>query len=206
MRVLHVIDDARPIGGAQTYLRLIARGIADRGGSNVVLAGRAPDDDVAGVDELRSLDGDASTDARTAGGTRPDAILVHTVDSAQLAVRLTEIASTFVYEHDYRHISPGNLRFYVTSERFCERGFGLQCVVKPYSERCNNRRPDRVARSIGRVLAWRRVWPRLSGVLCASSFVAELLVRAGIARAAVSVVGYPVAAPSTVLPPAAERP
>ena len=205
MRLLHVIDDARPVGGAQTYLRRLAAATAERGGSNDVLAGTPPADDIAGVDRVELLRGDAAAAAAAAASLRPDAILVHTVDSAALALRLAATAPTFVYEHDYRHISPGNLRFFARSEQFCAGGFGLRCLVKPYTERCNNRRPDRVAGSIGRVLAWRRVWPRLAGVLCASPFVERLLVGFGVDSAVISVVGYPVEVPEAPVPPASKR-
>lgn len=205
MRLLHVIDDARAVGGVQTYLRRLVAATTARGWANAILASEFPSEPPVGCEGLEAATGDTATDAAAGLAFRPDAVLLHTVDSAALAARLAAAAPTFLYEHDYRHLSPGNLRFYQRSERFCAEGFGLRCLVKPYSERCNSRRPDRVARSIGRVLAWQRIWPRLAGVLCASDFVSRLLVDFGVPAAAVSVVGYPVEIPAEPAPSAAAR-
>ena len=59
--------------------------------------------------------------------------------------------------------------------------------------------------SVARVLAWRGVWPRLAGVLCASAFVGRLLVDFGVDSRLVSVVGYPVDVAVEPAPPARER-
>jgi glycosyltransferase involved in cell wall biosynthesis len=194
MRLLHVIDDAVAGGGTRTYVLGLARILREKGWTNGLLATRLPDE-TSQFDWKRTRGGTPDKDAALAWQFKPDAALLHTVDSARFATRLANGIPTYSYEHDYRHISPGNSRFFQRSETFCENGFGLQCMVKPYTERCNNRRPDRVARSIGRVRAWRHVWPRLSGVLCASQFVADLFERDGVPRMSIHVVGYFAEAP-----------
>jgi glycosyltransferase involved in cell wall biosynthesis len=201
MRIVHIIDDARPVGGAQTYLARICAGTSAYGWEHVVLAHAVPERPLAGVE----------TTARwTRGGPksvlayRPDVVLLHTVDAAVLAKSLARRVRTVVYEHDYRHISPGNLRFFQRSERFCEHGFGARCLLKPYTERCNNRRPDRVLNSVRQVNQWRSVLGSLDAVLCASDFVAGL-VRTFAPSARVSVVGYPIDVPDVPAPPATGR-
>ncbi len=204
MRIVHVIDDARPVGGAQTYLARLCAGTVNRGWSHRVVAGTVPELTPLGVEQLLRWSGDALADARLVLELEPDLVLLHNVDSAALAVMVAKDVRTVVYEHDYRHISPGNLRFFQRSETFCERGFGAQCLLKPYSERCNNRRPDRVLRSIRRVQRWRSVLDSLDGVLCASKFVAKLVTDFA-PGAQVTVVGYPIDVPDAPVQTAATR-
>jgi glycosyltransferase involved in cell wall biosynthesis len=205
LRIVHVIDDARPVGGAQSYLARLCAGTVGRGWRHHVVADTLPELPPAGVEELRRSSGDADDDARLVLELEPDLVLLHTVDSAELAVTVAKDVRTVVYEHDYRHLSPGNLRFFQRSETFCEHGFGARCLLKPYTERCNNRRPDRVLRSIRRVQRWRSVLGSLDGVLCASDFVARVV--ADFAPAArISVVGYPIDVPAAPVQPAADRP
>jgi glycosyltransferase involved in cell wall biosynthesis len=202
-RILHVIDDARLLGGAQTYLHGLAAALTERGWANGLLARQGEE---SGTFEWRaSLAQSSRAAVASARSFEPNVILLHTLDTAGVARALASTAPTFLYEHDYRHISPGNLRFFQRSESFCDRGFGLRCLVKPYTERCNNRRPDRVARSIARVLAWRAVWPQLAGVLCATQFVERLLVDEGVPPNSISVVGYFGDPPAAMFPSAHPR-
>jgi glycosyltransferase involved in cell wall biosynthesis len=206
MRIVHFIDDAHPVGGAQTYLERFCAGTAVmEGWEHVVLADRAPDKGLLGVRELVLASGNPSQDAAAALAFAPDVALLHTVDSADLAEILARRVHTLAYAHDYRHISPGNLRFFQRTETFCDQGFGARCFVKPYTESCNSRRPDRVLASVRRVWRWRETLTRIAGVLCASQFVASLVSEfAPCARA--SVVGYPIGIPDVAVGPASERP
>ena len=199
-----MIDDARPVGGAQTYLTRLCAGTSAKGWWNGVVADELPAEQLPGVEQLRTSAPTRLATARLVLELEPDVVLLHTVDSPELARMLTKQVRTLVFAHDYRNISPGNLRFFQRSERFCERGFGLRCLVKPYTERCNNRRPDRVLESIARVRGWRSVLGEVDGVLCASERVAQL-VRAFATEAAVSVVGYPIDVPDVPSPPASSR-
>ena len=201
MRILHLIDDARPIGGAQSYLRRLIAGTAERGIESTVIAGRIGPEAFGDTEVIAS----GAADLRLVAERQPDVVLLHNVDSPRLATGLRDIAPTFLYEHDYRHISPGNLRFFQRSETFCEHGFGARCLLKPYTERCNNRRPDSVLRSIRRVQQWRSVLASLDGVLCASDFVARLVADFA-PEARVSVVGYPIEVPESPVQPSAMRP
>lgn len=204
VKVVHVIDDARPVGGAQTYLRRLCSGTVVRGWEHAVVAETLPGAPLQGVSDVRSATGDASADTRLVLDLAPDVVFLHTVNSAELARALGTRVRTVVYEHDYRHISPGNLRFFQRSETFCEHGFGARCLLKPYTERCNNRRPDRVLGPIRRVRQWRSVLGSLDAVLCASEFVAGLV--QGFAPAAnATVVGYPIDVPVAPVPPASAR-
>jgi glycosyltransferase involved in cell wall biosynthesis len=195
-----VIDDARPVGGAQTYLARLCAGTASRGWENVVVADALPVRELAGVVEVLR----GTSDAAVVLGADPDVVFLHTVDSAGLAVDLVPRVRTVVYEHDYRHISPGNLRFFQRSEQFCEHGFGARCLLRPYTQRCNSRRPDRVLSTVRRVQRWRGTLEQVAEVLCASEFVSGL-VREFAPRARLSVVGYPVDVPAEPLPAAPER-
>jgi glycosyltransferase involved in cell wall biosynthesis len=204
VKVVHVIDDARPVGGAQTYVRRFCAGTIARDWEHAVVADTLPGTPIRGVSDIRAASGDPKADTRLVLDLAPDVVFLHTVNSAELAQALGERVRTVVYEHDYRHISPGNLRFFLRSESFCERGFGAHCLLKPYTERCNNRRPDRVLGSIRRVRQWRPVLGSLDAVLCASEFVAGLV--EGFAPAAkATVVGYPIDVPAAPVPPASSR-
>lgn len=186
-RLLHVIDDARPIGGAQTYLHGLSAGLLAEGWECGLLAGTLADGPFV---HAAALTGDAATDAAAVEAFDPDVVLVHTLDDAALVARVARRRQTLLYVHDYRQIAPGNLRFLQRSETFCSEGFGLRCLLRPYTERCNNRRPDRIASSVRRVLAWRKVWPELAGVLCATEFVARLHREHGVPPDLIRVVGY----------------
>ena len=205
MRIVHVIDDARPVGGAQTYIRRLCAGTSELGWRHSLVTDIPPPAPLPGVDAIRRSTGSIDGDAQVVADLRPDAVLLHTVDSAEFATLLAGRVPTFVYEHDYRHISPGNLRFFQNSEQFCEKGFGARCFLKPYTERCNNRRPDRVFESFRRVQRWRSVFPMLAGVFCASDFVAGLVGDFAPAGTRVSVVGYPIDIPDSTVPPAMGR-
>ena len=171
----------------------------------MVVADRLPKQPMSGVEDAIVSNTSASVTGRLVLALDPDVVLLHTVDSAELARSLGSRVRTFAFEHDYRHISPGNLRFFQRSELFCEHGFGVRCLLKPYTERCNSRRPDRVLGSLRRVQQWRNVFPTLAGVLCASDFVAQLVGEFAPAGTRIAVVGYPIDVPAEQVPNAAQR-
>lgn len=195
-RLLHVVDDARQIGGAQIYLHGVAAGLAARGWESGLLARAMADGPFAWSSAITSpRDVEAAVAAFA-----PDVALLHSVGDAAVALRAARLVPTLSYEHDYRHICPGGGRFLRTPETFCAGGFGARCVVSPFTGACNSRRPDRLAASIGGVRAWRAVWPELAGVLCATGYVGELLAEHGVDRQRIDVVGYFARLPESEVP------
>lgn len=190
MKVVHIVDRVETVGGVQTYLRALVPGLAGRGIESVVVDERL----LPGL----QVDGPGAPAATLEGLHRlldeaaPDVCFLHTAPSPAVALAAAARAPVLAYAHDYAMVCPGNARFLHSSRRFCTEGPGPRCFARAYSERCTNRRPDRILRAYRRTLAWREAWPSLARVLVASPFVADVLGRDGVPSERIRVVAYPV--------------
>ena len=210
MHVAHIIDQLDGIGGVQTYLGDLFPALAAKGVESSVLVGRptaATSFSGARVVSLPETQSDGArlsrSDARRVGaalrGLRVDACMVHVAPSPGLAAAAAAVAPTIVFAHDYFPACPGNARYLHTSETFCAEGPGGRCFRRAYTERCTNRRPDRLLRSTARERAWRNGWGAVARLLVASPFVADVLLADGAPPDRLDVVPYFVqpAAPAT---------
>ena len=190
MRVVHLIDRDDVVGGVQTYLAQLVRGLAARGiVSDVVVGATIPglltDGPAPPASALALLD-------ERVAALRPGVCFLHSPLSPGVARALAGRAPVAGYAHDYAPVCPGNARFLYTSGRFCEEGAGLRCFVRAYTERTTNRRPDRLVRAYRRVRAWEGAWSSLARILVASPFVASVLAEDGAPAERIRVVAYPV--------------
>lgn len=212
MRVVHLVDGfGGEGGGVVTYLLGLFPALEAAGVSSHVLSGQAVPGEVAGAtcEHVAGIDRDvpalpAATRRQLVAALRraaPDACYVHVI--CPEVVRLAaEVAPVVVYAHEYLTVCPGGGRFLTRRRAFCAEGPGLRCAVRAYTERCTNRRPDRIRDALARVRGWREVWPDVARVLVASPGVAEVLVSSGAPRERIDVVPYPVAPPSRPAAPA----
>jgi glycosyltransferase involved in cell wall biosynthesis len=211
MRVVHIVDDLRAVGGVQTYLAQLIPALSDRGIESVVLAGSGPSEfhgapvvltPGTGADGPRIPVENLRSALATAAA---DVTYVHIALSPSVAAAAAEFGPVVVYAHDYFMRCPGGARHLLNSNRFCSEGPGARCFVRAYTERTTNRRPDRLLRSYRRVRAWPDVWPLLHRVLVASPFVADVLTSEGLPADQVRVVPYPIPHAAAALRSAPQR-
>jgi glycosyltransferase involved in cell wall biosynthesis len=206
VHVAHIIDQLGGIGGVQTYLSEVIPGLEARGTRSTVLVGRPGDaSDFAGApivplpeaqrDGARIPAQAAEDIARILRDASADVCLVHIAPSPGVPAAASRSTPTVVFAHDYFPACPGNARYLHSAQRFCNEGPGARCFRRAYTERCTNRRPDRLLRSTSRERAWRHAWSSVARILVASSFVADVLVSDGAPRDRLDVVPYFVAQP-----------
>ena len=212
MRVVHLVDGfGGEGGGVVTYLLGLFPALAAAGVSSHVISGQAVSVEVAGAscEHVPAIDADvptlpAATRLQLAAALRaaaPDVCYVHVI-CPEVVTLAAAVAPVVVYAHEYLTVCPGGGRFLTRRRAFCAEGPGLRCAVRAYTERCTNRRPDRVRNALGRVRAWREAWPDVARVLVASPGVGDILVGSGAPRERVAVVPYPVASPARPAAPA----
>ena len=212
MRIAIVIDGLGGVGGGvATYLRTLVPALLERGAQPVLIAGQPADDPPAGAPYLVVPDIDAdrptlppavrSRLAATLADVTPDVCYLHVI-SPDASRAAAEQAPTVFYAHEYLTVCLGGSRYLHRQQRFCSEGPGLHCLWRAYTDRTANRRPDRLANAYRRVRGWRETWSVLAGVLVASPFVGDVLVRSGAPAELVHVVPYPVpaVAPSSATP------
>ena len=203
LRVAHLVGRIEAHGGVRSYLQVLLPALANSDVENVVLSGDSGQ--VGGVEArlVRGLDRDgpslhASLDAALAE-LKPDICVTHLQTPGAVATAAAH-SRVVAYVHDYAPACPGTARYLHRSAAFCVEGPGLRCFRRAYTERCTNRRPDRLLRAYRRAGAWQDAWAHLERVFVASPFVAGVLVDEGVDEARISVVGYPVEAPAAVAP------
>ncbi len=210
MRVVHIVDRVDTVGGVQSYLRLLVPGLVGRGVESALVTETDVGGDSVGAacHTVPGLQHDGpSPSAETAAALHglleelaPDLCIVHTAPSPGVGGLAAAHAPTLAYAHDYAMVCPGNARFLHRTGAFCEEGPGLRCFRRAYTERCTNRRPDRILRASRRTRAWPDVWSSLARILVASPFVAGVLSADGAPDDLLRVVAYPVATPTPVEP------
>jgi glycosyltransferase involved in cell wall biosynthesis len=204
VRVVHLVEGLDAVGGVPTYLADLLPALRTEGIEGVVFTadhttsfGGAPCVHVpaVGCDRAQLGARERADLASALSESGADLAYAHVTRSAALLDAVTEQVPTIFYAHDYYAVCPGSMRYLQNSERLCTEGVGLRCFRRAYTERCTNRRPDRIVRDYLRVKGWADIWPKLSRVFVASQFVADLLVADGVAAEAISVVPYFVATP-----------
>jgi glycosyltransferase involved in cell wall biosynthesis len=215
VHVAHIIDRLDGIGGVQTYLSEVVPGLATRGVRSTMLVGR-PDANGkfvgAAIIPLPEAQQDGARISPQAAARITDVVrdvgadvcLVHVAPSPAVPAAASLSAPTIVFAHDYFPACPGNARYLHSAQRFCNEGPGARCFHRAFTERCTNRRPDRLLRATSRERAWRHAWSPVARILVASSFVAEVLVADGAPRDRLDIVPYFVT-PSDLAPAAVEK-
>jgi glycosyltransferase involved in cell wall biosynthesis len=203
MRVAHIVDRLGSVGGVRTYLEVVLPALARHDVEGVVVTADPGEAEFAGAEVVvvPGIEADgpalpgATLDRLSAAlaATRPDAVYLHVASSPAVARTAAASARRMIaYAHDYGMVCPGNARFLHASARFCAAGPGLRCFTRAYTERCTNRRPDRVLRAYRRARAWESLLPDLPAVLVASPFVARQLEAAGAPAESVKIVPCPI--------------
>lgn len=186
----------------QTYLAEVLPALAARGVRGTVLAEAATSPGLFAGAQVVATQGVQRDGARLRAGagrrlravvyeSGADVCLVHIAPSPGVPGSVG--VPSVVFAHDYFPACPGYARYLYASARFCAEGPGLRCYRRAYTERCANRRPDRLLRANARERAWRRGWAGVARVVVASSFVAEVLVSDGAPRDRLDIVPYFVA-------------
>jgi len=209
VHVAHIIDRLDGIGGVQTYLADVVPALAQREIKSTLIVGHLNGESRFAGARLVSapetqLDGPRMDDAAsrhlatTLAELGVDACITHIAPSPAVAAVTARVTPTLVFAHDYYPACPGYARYLHSSERFCHEGPGLRCYARAYTERCTNRRPDRLVRATRRERAWRTGWDVVARIIVASPFVAGVLADDGAPADRTAVVPYfvPPATPS----------
>jgi glycosyltransferase involved in cell wall biosynthesis len=200
VKVAHVIDRINVVGGVQTYLGALLPGLAGHGVDSVLIAGDASGSfgDFEAVraaaplhDGPRLPAGQRAELDRVLRAIKPDVVVSHIATSPGVGREASRHAPVIVHAHDFFAACPGGARYLEHAEQFCVDGPGARCIWRAYTERSNNRRPDRIARALTRSLSWRDA-SFASAFLTASQFVADVLAAWQREGPAMTVVGYPV--------------
>lgn len=176
MKIIHVIEQPGLRGGRETYIEQLAALSSETGWKNEFL-----------VDDLEQI---AKHADEMTTGDRDQVVLLHTRRAWAEAPRLRGLGRCIGWAHDYSVFSPGGLAWFPRSEANCSLKAGVRCWVKSYSQKCVNRRPDRL------LDAWATARKSLSGskhieqIIVASEFMRQRLVQAGIPGHKIEVVPY----------------
>lgn len=200
MRVLHLVDRLDTIGGVPTYLAGLLPALASEGIESVVATADDSRAEFAGarcvhVPAVGSTAPRLTAAERSAlrsalGNEAPDVVYSHTARSPDVVAVACEQAPTLVYVHDYFTVCPGSARYLHNRVAFCEEGPGARCFWRAYTERCTNRRPDRLVNEYRRVKAWERTWQLVARALVAAPFAADVMAASGVPRDRIVVVPY----------------
>ena len=212
MRVLHIVDGfGGEGGGVVTYLLGLFPALAAAGLDSHVISGQAVPAEIAGAtcEHVPGIDADvavlpAAAQRQLVEALRraaPDVCYIHVI-CPEVVTLAAAVAPVVVYAHEYLTVCPGGGRFLTRRRAFCGEGPGLRCAVRAYSERCTNRRPDRLRTALGRVRGWHKAWPDVARILVASPGVGEILAASGAPRERMTVLPYPVTAPQRPVAPA----
>ncbi|RMG22256.1 MAG: glycosyltransferase family 1 protein [Bacteroidetes bacterium] len=83
--------------------------------------------------------------------------------------------------HEPRMFCPGHGKFWRRSEQACTRPFGLHCLLHTYTQKCNNRHPKRVVRSMRNTLfELKEAARRYQCIVAMSAYMQREAIRAGI--------------------------
>jgi glycosyltransferase involved in cell wall biosynthesis len=208
MNILQVTASSQLIGGADRYVFDVSPALQQQGDRvAVAYVGGRPEPRLAplGLRELWLGRGDADattlTDAFIAAVDTvcPDVIVFHTSQHPELMGASATLAPTVEFVHNHNSYCASGEKVHWGSRRVCERRSAiLPCLFFHAAERCGSRRPGKAFAGARRASATLAAERRLAGLVTASGYVREQLVRHGVSPDRVTVVPYPV----PVLPPA----
>ena len=203
MRILHVAQRWREVGGVETYTMELVGLLGRSGHGNLVAVAEAGDVPAAADGVVAAPAPGPDLDDLVAE-YRPDVAYLHDVYDPDLAAAVVERLPAVAYVHIFYPVCPGLAKLYRRGETICERAYGLGCVPSIYLRRCASARaPWNVYRIMAQTRRHLSVLARVPRVLVASRYMADLLVQNGLEGERVTRLPYFVPIPPSVAGPRA---
>lgn len=212
MNVLQVTFSSQLVGGAERYVFDVTPALHQHGHRvAVAYVGGASEPRLSrfGVREywLAQHGSDVATLVRalraTADAEQPDVIVLHTNQHPQLLDASTAFAPTVEFVHNHDSYCASGEKVLWNSRRVCERESSLlPCLLNHVAERCGSLRPQRALSGALHARATLASEKRLAGLITASAFVRDQLIRHGVFHDRVTVVPYPAPALTRTMPSA----
>jgi glycosyltransferase involved in cell wall biosynthesis len=197
-KVIHLNDNIRLLGGVEVYLEQLHRLLPQRGWQSdwlgVERTGRrvkllrygSPGWSWAGtVEEFRAF---LATELSAGKG---GLLHVHSISDPCLIRACLEVAPVVRTMHEPRIFCPGHGKFWSRSETPCTKPFGVHCLWHAYAEKCCNRHPKRLLKSMRNThFEIHEASSRYAAIIANSNYIQRAAIEAGIPEAKIQVLSY----------------
>jgi glycosyltransferase involved in cell wall biosynthesis len=199
MRILHLNDTSRVVGGVEVYLQDLFAGLAERGVSATLGHGSGDGTEFATTRRLPFLseavlvprrDEAYSRMSHTLSELKPSAVHVHNIQNINAIAACVDAVPTFLHLHDYRYVCPASNFYYRASGTSCPLSPGVHCLWHAAVSRCLTPRPHVALRYLQRVRWVIANSHRFAGIFTNSNHVRDRLCAAGVAPGSVEVLHY----------------
>lgn len=188
MKILHINDHYRRVGGAETVLFNWLEALEEKGITNVVVhqhpVGGEPDNRrvyrVANLGEASSYDG-AAVAARfreILKEERPDIVHLYDIGNPDIAEISLRFGPTLQSAFNHSFYCPGGAKYLPFLGRVCARPFGIGCLACAFITHCNSIRPRALLKTYRRSYRMMKHSRRLV-FMALSRYQADCLIRNG---------------------------
>lgn len=207
MNILVINEFLSPeTGGATVYVRAVVRELIAVGHSVAIIHGEEGARKIPRVSAFRAFPGLLGLNAVPAlftafkeavGRMAPDLVYIHQVLNPRINEFLARHYPCVRFEHGLRLSCPSGRRMGRADPRLCPYAGGLLCGLRAWSLLCLPRNPVKARRAIMDFRRNIRAHKRMAGIVVASGYVRDLLLRQGFQADRIAVIPYFTDSPKT---------